>query len=238
MRNKFLNIYFQIEWTYDFLSDNSDDFSFGLSFILRMVFFYAVYLRMVFSISNSQTLFTKGQFPCLYYMPACLSRLPCVSFEILSVVHPRATAWPSPPHGGARISTKILHFVQNDDPGRKAPWCLPAFFPRPNDTHAAPPPCHFDRSGEISLLHGTSRIGAGDLSTQSFNRVQAHLPPLRHAAPLEMTNATGRLASLEKDGARLTVISTEVEKSPSPMLPAGFASPAFLPTGIYHHCHH
>ena len=26
--------------------------------------------------------------------------------------------------------TKILHFVQNDDPGRKAPWCLAsAFFP-------------------------------------------------------------------------------------------------------------
>ena len=130
MRNKFLNIYFQIEWTYDFLSDNSDDFSFGLSFILRMVFFYAVYLRMVFSISNSQILFTKGQFPCLYYMPACLSRLPCVSFEILSVVHPRATAWPSPPQGGARISTKILHFVQNDSPGRKAPQRV-ASFPAP-----------------------------------------------------------------------------------------------------------
>ena len=146
---------------------------------------------MVFSTSDSQTLFTKGQFPCLYYMPASLSRLPCVSFEILSVVHPRATAWPSPPQGGARISTKILHFVQNDDPGRKAPWCLPAFFPRPNDTNAAPPPCHFERSGEISLLHGTSRIGAGDLSTQSFNRVQAHLSPLRHAAPLEMTDAAG-----------------------------------------------
>ena len=120
MRKEFLNIYSQIEWTYDFLSDNSDDFSFGLSFILRMVF----------SISDSQILFTKGQFPCLYYMPAYLSRLPCVSFEILSVVHPRATAWPSPPQGGARISTKILHFVQNDGPGRKAPWCLAsAFFP-------------------------------------------------------------------------------------------------------------
>ena len=94
---------------------------------------------------------------------------------------------------------EILHFVQNDDPGRKAPWCLAyAFFPRPNDTHAAPPPCHFDRSGEISLLHGTSRIGAGDLSAQSFNRVQAHLPPLRHAAPLEMTDTTGRLASYRR----------------------------------------
>ena len=55
MRNRFLNIYFQIEWTYDFLSDNFDDFSFGLFFILRMVFFYVVYLRMVFSISGSQT---------------------------------------------------------------------------------------------------------------------------------------------------------------------------------------
>lgn len=76
MRNRFLNIYSQIEWAYDFLSDNSDDFSFGLSFILRMVFFYAVYLKMVFSISDSQILFAKGQFPCLYYMPACLSRLP------------------------------------------------------------------------------------------------------------------------------------------------------------------
>ena len=78
-------------------------------------------------------------------------------------------------------------------------WRLPSF-PCTNDTIATPPPCHFDRSGEISLLHGTSRIGAGDLSTQSFNRAQAHLPPLRHAAPLEMTDATGRLASLEKDG--------------------------------------
>ena len=97
MRKRFLNIYSQIEWTYDFLSDNLDDFSFGLLFILRMVFFYVVYLRMVFFISDSQILFTKGQFPCLYYMPASLSRLPCVSFEILSVVHPRATAWPSPP---------------------------------------------------------------------------------------------------------------------------------------------
>lgn len=55
MRKRFLNIYSQIEWTYDFLADNSDDFSFGLSFILRMVFFYAFYLRMVFSISGSQT---------------------------------------------------------------------------------------------------------------------------------------------------------------------------------------
>ena len=86
--------------------------------------------------------------------------------------------------------TEILHFVQNDGPGRKAPQRLPPF-PRPNDTIATPPPCHFDRSGEISLLHGTSRIGAEDLSTQSFNRVQVHLPPLRHAAPLEMTEATG-----------------------------------------------
>ena len=175
---EFLNIYSQIEWTYDFLSDNFDDFSFGLFFILRMIFFYAVYLRMVFSISDSQILFTKGQFPCLYYMPASLSRLPAGMY--LSLL-------PSP-----APCTEILHFVQNDDPGRKAPWCLAsAFFPRPNDTIATPPPCHFDRSGEISLLHGTSRIGAGDLSTQSFNRVQAHLPPLRHAAPLEMTDATG-----------------------------------------------
>ena len=70
MRKKFLNIYSQIEWTYDFLSDNPDDFSFGLFFILRMVFFYAVYLRLVFFISDSQILLTKGQFPCLYYMPA------------------------------------------------------------------------------------------------------------------------------------------------------------------------
>ena len=178
MRKRFLNIYSQIEWTYDFLSDDSDDFSFGLFFILRMVFSYAVYLRMVFSISDSQTLFTKGQFPCLYYMPACLSRLPAGMY--LSSLPSLASC------------TEILHFVQNDDPGRKAPWCLAsAFFPRPNDTIATPPPCHFDRSGEISLLHGTSRIGAGDLSTQSFNRVQAHLPPLRHAAPLEMTDATG-----------------------------------------------
>jgi|GEM_PF-6570888 len=141
---------------------------------------------MVFSISDSQILFTKGQFPCLYYMPACLSRLPAGMY--LSSLPSLAPC------------TEILHFVQNDDPGRKAPWCLAsAFFPRPNDTNATPPPCHFDRSGEISLLHGTSRIGAGDLSTQSFNRVQVHLPPLRHAAPLEMTDATGCLSSLEKD---------------------------------------
>ena len=82
-------------------------------------------------------------------------------------------------------------------------WRLPSF-PCTNDTIATPPPCHFDRSGEISLLHGTSRIGAGDLSTQSLNRVQAHLSPLRHAAPLEMTDAAGRLASLEKDGNAVT----------------------------------
>ena len=80
--------------------------------------------------------------------------------------------------------TEILHFVQNDGPGRKAPWCLASsFFPHPNDTITAPPPCHFDRSGEISLLHGTSRIGAGNLSTQSFNRVQAHLPPTPARSP-------------------------------------------------------
>ena len=191
MRKRFLNIYSQIEWTYDFLSDDSNDFSFGLFFILRMAFFYVVYLRMVFSISDSQTLFTKGQFPRLYYMPACLSRLPAGMYL------------PSLPSLTSR--TEILHFVQNDGPGGKAPWCLAsAFFPCTNDTIATPPPCHFDRSGEISLLHGTSRIGAGDLSTQSLNRVQVHLPPLRHAAPLEMTDATGRLASLEKDGNAVT----------------------------------
>ena len=116
MRKRFLNIYSQIEWTYDFLSDNFDDFSFGLFFILRIVFFYAVYLRMVFSISDSQILFTKGQFPCLYYMPACLSRLPAGRY-LLSL--------PS-----LASCTEILHFVQNDDPGRKAPWCqASAFFP-------------------------------------------------------------------------------------------------------------
>ena len=82
-------------------------------------------------------------------------------------------------------------------------WRLPSF-PCTNDTIATPPPCHFDRSGEISLLHGTSRTTAGELSTRSFNRVQAHLPPLRHAAPLEMTDATGCLASLEKDGNAVT----------------------------------
>ena len=172
MRKRSLNIYSQIEWTYDFLSDKSDksdNFSRIPSSILRIIFFYPVYLRIVFSISDSQILITKGQFPRLYYMPACLSRLPAGRY-LLSL--PSLTS-----------CTEILHFVQNDGPGGKAPWCLAsAFFPRPNDTNATPPPCHFDRSGEISLLHGTSRIGAGDLSTQSFNRAQAHLPPLRHAA--------------------------------------------------------
>ena len=76
MRKRFLNIYSQIEWTYDFLSDNSDDFSFGLFFILRMVFFYAVYLRMVFSISDSQILSQRGNFPayttCRLASPAFL----------------------------------------------------------------------------------------------------------------------------------------------------------------------
>ena len=113
---EFLNIYSQIEWTYDFLSDNFDDFSFGLFFILRMIFFYAVYLRMVFSISDSQILFTKGQFPCLYYMPACLSRLPAGMY--LSSLPSLASC------------TEILHFVQNDGPGRKAPQRV-ASFPAP-----------------------------------------------------------------------------------------------------------
>ena len=36
----------------------------------------------------------------------------------------------------------------------------------------------------------------------------------------------------------LIVISTAVEKSHAPMPPAGYASPAFLLTGIYHLCHH
>ena len=124
-------------------------------------------------------------------MSACLSRLPAGMY---------LSSLPSP-----APCTEILHFVQNDGPGGKAPWCLAsAFFPRPNDTNAAPPPCHFERSGEISLLYGTSRIGTGDLSTQSLNRVQAHLSPLRHAAPLEMTDAAGCLASLEKDGNAVT----------------------------------
>ena len=116
MRKEFLNIYSQIEWTYDFLSDNFDDFSFGLSFILRMVFFYVVYLRMVFSISDSQTLFTKGQFPRLYYMPACFSRLPAGMY---------LSSLPSP-----APCTEILHFVQNDGPSRKAPQRV-ASFPAP-----------------------------------------------------------------------------------------------------------
>ena len=116
MRKEFLNIYSQIEWAYDFLSDDPDDFSFGLFSILRMVFFYAVYLRMVFSISDSQTLFTKGQFPCLYYMPACLSRLPAGRY---------LPSLPSP-----APCTEILHFVQNDGPGRKAPQRV-ASFPSP-----------------------------------------------------------------------------------------------------------
>ena len=55
MRKEFLNIYSQIEWTYDFLSDKSDNFSRIPSSILRIIFFYPVYLRMVFSISGSQT---------------------------------------------------------------------------------------------------------------------------------------------------------------------------------------
>ena len=116
MGKEFLNIYSQIEWTYDFLSDDSDDFSFGLFSILRMVFFYVVYLRMVFSISDSQILFTKGQFPCLYYMPACLSRLPAGMY--LSSLPSLASC------------TEILHFVQNDGPGRKAPQPV-ASFPAP-----------------------------------------------------------------------------------------------------------
>ncbi len=118
-------------------------------------------------------------------------------------------------------------------------WRMPSF-PCTNDTNAAPPPCHFDRSGEISLLHGTSRIGTGDLSSQSFNRVQAHLPPLRHAAPLEMTDATGCLASLEKEGNAVTP-HCHFARSGEISLPYAarrLASPAFLPTGIYYHCRH
>ena len=66
------------------------------------------------------------------------------------------------------------------------------------DRNAVTPHGHFDRSEEISLLHGTSRIGTGDLSAQSFNRVQAHLPPLRHAAPLEMTDAADSTIVISK----------------------------------------
>ncbi len=48
------------------------------------------------------------------------------------------------------------------------------------------------RSGEIPLLYGTGCIGAGDFSTQSFNRVYILLTLYRHAAPLEMTVAVSR----------------------------------------------
>ena len=165
MRKEFLNIYFQIEWTYDFLSDDSDDFSFGLFFILRMVF----------SISDSQILFTKGQFPCLYYMPACLSRLPAGMY--LSSLPSLASC------------TEILHFVQNDGPGRKAPQRV-ASFPSPMTPMQHRPPV---------ISSGGQRKNDEIVSRSEWNGV---------------------------------------EKSPSPMLPAGFASPAFLPTGIYHHCRH
>ena len=115
-------------------------------------------------------------------------------------------------------------------------WRLPSF-PCTNDTIATPPPCHFDRSGEISLLQGTSRTTAGDLSTQSFNRFQAHLPPLRHAAPLEMTDATGRLASLEKDGNAVTP-PCHFDRSGAkwrnlPPLYCPLASLSRLPAGMY-----
>ena len=112
-------------------------------------------------------------------------------------------------------------------------WRLSSF-PCTNDTIATPPPCHFDRSGEISLLHGTSRIGAGDLSTQSLNRVQAHLSPLRHAAPLEMTDAAGRLASLEKDGNAVTP-HCHFDRSGEISLPyaARWLRLSRLPAGMY-----
>ena len=122
---------------------------------------------MIFSISDSQILFTKGQFPCLYYMPACLSRLPCVSFVILSVVHPRATAWPSPPQGGARISTKILHFVQNDGPGRKSPQRV-ASFPAPM-TPMQHRPLSFRAEGSTKMMKSFHEVS----ETESRN-----LPPL------------------------------------------------------------
>ena len=50
-----------------------------------------------------------------------------------------------------------------------------------------------ERSGEISRLHGTGSIGAGDLSTQ---RIIGAIPiclPCRHAAPLEMTMLEGSI---------------------------------------------
>ena len=60
------------------------------------------------------------------------------------------------------------------------------------------PPCPVvistaaQRSGEIPTLYGTGSTVAGDLSTQSFNSAETHLPSHRHDAPLEMTVGGGQ----------------------------------------------
>ena len=80
--------------------------------------------------------------------------------------------------------TEILHFVQNDAPAGRL-LCVGQRKPDVISTAA-------QRSGEISVLYGTDSTVAGDLSTQSFNSAETHLPSHRHDAPLEMTVGGGQ----------------------------------------------
>ena len=111
------------------------------------------------------------------------------------------------------------------------------------------PHCHFDRSGEIPLPYAANRLASPAFLPTSIyyhRRHQLHAP--RFFTSFRMTIPAGRLhgawrlpsfpTPMTPSPHRLPVISTGVEESPSPMLPAGFASPAFLLACIYHHCRH
>ena len=50
-----------------------------------------------------------------------------------------------------------------------------------------------ERSGEISLPHGTQNIGAGDLSALSHNRAEVPLFQYWPLPPLEMTIVAGSI---------------------------------------------
>ena len=107
---------------------------------------------------------------------ACLSRLPADRY--LSSLPSLASC------------TEILHFVQNDGSGRKAPQCV-ASSPAPMTPiqHHLPVISTGVEKSHASMVQAALR--------QEISRLRASIeskyicPPLRHAAPLEMTDATG-----------------------------------------------
>ena len=101
-------------------------------------------------------------------MPACLSRLPCVSFEILSVVHPRATAWPSL-HGKASHGIFSRLWLPTNSvrlpPLKGAQGLAPRFF------------TSFRMTAPAGRLHGAWRL-------PSF---PAPMTPMQHRLPVIST---------------------------------------------------